>query len=75
MFRETWIGVIISPHGKPHQPKRADVTAAVIFAFRPQPTQQTSGELFQLVRMSTDQTECDVWTSTAAARRHFGQGP
>ena len=74
-FRATWIGVMMSPQGNPHQPSASEEAVPISFDFVPQPLQHTCGLLFQDVIANADQTECAVWTSTGPGPAHFGQSP
>jgi len=56
-IRVIWIGVRISPQGKPHQPRNSEPSAASAFALFPHAAQEICGLLEHLVITKADQTE------------------
>src|SRR5690606_32523520 len=72
-LREIWIGVPITPQGKPHQPTIAELAIPPSLALMPQRRQQTSGRLLQEVMNSADQMRWEVCTSTGPVPPHLGQ--
>ncbi len=62
-FRTSWTGVMMSPHGIPHQPQSNEKKKSPNCCLMPQERHEIRGVLVQWVIRSIDQIWCEVWTS------------